>query len=192
MRACVPPRPCAHVCVCACVRACVCACSYACSFMWLCACRAFVPICLLAWSTFKCAYVQYTHMLSVCGYVCVIVHFGPFIAHIQMYMCVCVSLSVCVTDSTCGCGCVWVCVYVWKCVCVCVHVRVFETWGCVTSLYAQPLWLTPSPVAPYSGSLPVGTTQPVVEEGRWTEELGSSCQFSFSSWDVFVYYLKNL
>lgn len=48
------------------------------------------------------------------------------------------------------------------------------------------------PVAPYSGSLPVETTQPVVEEGRWTEELGSSCQFSFSSWDVFIYYLKNL
>lgn len=34
------------------------------------------------------------------------------------------------------------CVCEHVCVCVCVFVRVFETWGCVTSVYAQPLWLT--------------------------------------------------
>lgn len=52
------------------------------------------------------------------------------------------------------------------------------------------------PVAPYRGSLPVRTTQPVVEEGRWTEELGSSLffssVFSFSSWNVFVYSEKSI
>lgn len=100
------------------------------------------------------------------------------VAHIYTDVYVCLPLSACartrVPEVVCA-----VCFEVKVCVKVCVHVRVFETWGCVTSLYAQPLWLTPSPVAPYSGSLPVGTTQPVVEEGRWTEELGSSCQFSF-------------
>lgn len=98
-------------------------------------------------------------MFSVCDYMCVIV------AHIYTDVYVCLPLSACartrVPEVVCA-----VCFEVKVCVKVCVHVRVFETWGCVTSLYAQPLWLTPSPVAPYSGSLPVGTTQPVVEEGR--------------------------
>lgn len=132
-----------------------------------------------------CVCTVYTYVK--CDYVCAIVYLGLFSAHIYKRMCVCALECMCarVTDIARAIlekACVW----------VCVHVRVFETWGCITSPYAQPLWLTPSPVAPYSGSLPVGTTQPVVEEGRWTEELGSSCQFSFSSWDVFVYYLKNL
>lgn len=68
------------------------------------------------------------------------------------------------------------------CVCVCACRGVWNMRLCHLALCRTPMAHTIPPVAPYSGSLPVGTMQPVVEEGKWTEELGSSCQFLFFFW----------
>ena len=79
----------------------------------LCACCAFVLICLLAWSASKRAYVQYKHMFSVCDYVCVIV------AHTYTDVYVCLPLSACARTRVPEVACA-VCFEVKVCVCVCV------------------------------------------------------------------------
>lgn len=94
MRACVPPRPCVHMCVCAHV------CMFVCMFLYVVVCVfVCVLISLLVRSTSICAYVQYIHMLSVCDYVCVRdCAFGSVqCTYIQMYMCLpgCMCARVC-------------------------------------------------------------------------------------------------
>lgn len=120
---CVPVFRLDPVCTCVCVRAHVC--MFVCMFHYVIVCVfcAFVLICLLAWSTSKCACVQYMHMLSVCDYVGVIARVGPFSLHI--YKCICVSpwvhvracvcdrdgtrglFKMCVCESVCACQGVW-------------------------------------------------------------------------------------
>lgn len=112
-------------------------------------------------------------MFSVCDYVGVIARLGPFSSHIYTQKGnVCVSLSACAR----ACECVRQRWHAWFAQEVCVFVCVLYACVCMSGCLKHgavsprsmpnPLWLTPSPVAPYSGSLPVGTTQPVVEEGR--------------------------
>lgn len=130
-----------------------------------------------------CVHVWCARVVCACGCVHVCVHVPLRILcacrphTVRQRVCVCVCYST-VVLYVCVCFPARVHVFVWVCVCVCACQGVWNM-GLRHLALCPPLRLTPSPVAPYSGSLPVGTTQPVVEEGRWTEELGSSCQFSF-------------
>lgn len=110
-----------------------------------------------------CMFVCMSHFVTVCV-LCVCPHMFVSVQYHQMCLCTVYTYVKCLWL----CGCDWafgslLCIGIQTytcvsldecvarvrviesvlcskcmCVCVCTHVRVFQTWGCVTSLYAQP------------------------------------------------------